>query len=212
MRCVACYGAGKRGKRTHVATYSSRGVGLHARRPGESTTAVPIPEALRQGEGGISQPFRRSHQARGSFAPKGGIRGGSHRGRPYGPRTRKRRPGHLRVHIRRRAYRREEMGAHLRRPRLQHPSGATTLPRPKRRRVSGTRASVEGGKPNPPARWSLPKLPCFPSYSPKCLEDVFSEDGMRRPTPPTRTTLWSATTNIPALFLEAQMKGGSAHG
>ena len=33
---------GKR-KRIHVATYSNRGLGLHARRPGESTTAVPLP-------------------------------------------------------------------------------------------------------------------------------------------------------------------------
>jgi hypothetical protein len=43
---------------THVATYPSRGVGLHARRQGESTTQVPIPEHLRAGEGAISQPFR----------------------------------------------------------------------------------------------------------------------------------------------------------
>src|SRR5215217_6449194 len=52
---------------THVATNPSRGVGLHARRPGESTTTVPIPEHLRAGEGAISQPFRRSHQARRSY-------------------------------------------------------------------------------------------------------------------------------------------------
>jgi hypothetical protein len=39
-------------------------VGLHARRQGESATTVPIPEHLRAGEGAISQPFRRSHQAR----------------------------------------------------------------------------------------------------------------------------------------------------
>src|SRR5215216_7794396 len=53
--------------RTHVAAYSRRGVGLRARRPGESTTTVPIPEHLRAGEGAISQPFRRSHQARRSY-------------------------------------------------------------------------------------------------------------------------------------------------
>jgi hypothetical protein len=51
-------------------------VGLHARRPGESTTQVPIPEHLRAGEGRIPQPFRRSHQARRSYAHKGGKRGG----------------------------------------------------------------------------------------------------------------------------------------
>jgi hypothetical protein len=53
-------------------------VGLRAGRPGESTTQVPIPEPLRAGEGGISQPFWRSHQARGSYPPKGGIRDGPH--------------------------------------------------------------------------------------------------------------------------------------
>src|SRR5215211_916438 len=74
---------------THVATYPSRGVGLHARRQGECTTTVPIPEHLRAGEGAISQPFRRSDQARRSYAHKGGIRGDPHRGRPYGQRTRK---------------------------------------------------------------------------------------------------------------------------
>ena len=37
-------------------------MGLHARRQGESTTQVPIPEHLRAGEGAISQPFRRGHQ------------------------------------------------------------------------------------------------------------------------------------------------------
>ena len=116
---------------------------------------VPIPEHLRAGEGGISQPFRRSHQARRSYAHKGGIRGGSHRGRPYGQRTRKRCLGYVRVQIRGGAHRREEMGAHLRRPRLQHPRGPTTLPRPKRGRVPRARASLEGGKPNPPARWPL---------------------------------------------------------
>jgi hypothetical protein len=46
-------------------------VGLHARRQGESKTQVPIPEHLRAGEGAISQPFRRSHQARRSYAHKG---------------------------------------------------------------------------------------------------------------------------------------------
>ena len=51
-------------------------MGLHARRQGESKTQVPIPEHLRAGEGGIPQPFRRSHQARGSYAHKGGIKGG----------------------------------------------------------------------------------------------------------------------------------------
>jgi hypothetical protein len=71
-------GLATRERGTHVATYSDRGVGLHARRPGESTTTLPIPEHLRAGEGGVSQPFRRSHQARGSYAHKGGIRGGPH--------------------------------------------------------------------------------------------------------------------------------------
>ena len=56
-------------------------------------------------------------------------------------------PRHLRMHIRGGAYRRQEVGAHFRRPRLQHPRGRTTLPRPKRGRVPRTRASVEGGKP-----------------------------------------------------------------
>src|SRR5215217_6141985 len=130
-------------------------MGLHARRPGESTTQVPIPEHLCAGEGAISQPYRRSLQARGSCAHKGGIRGGPHRGRPYGQRTRKRCLGYLRMHIRGGAHRREEMGAHLRRPRLQHPRGPKTLPRPKRGRVPRARASLEGGKPNSPAGWSL---------------------------------------------------------
>jgi hypothetical protein len=40
-------------------------VGLHARRPGESTAQVPIPERLRAGQGGVPQPFRRGHQAGG---------------------------------------------------------------------------------------------------------------------------------------------------
>ena len=140
---------------TRVATYPSRGVGLHARRPGESTTTVPIPEHLRAGEGEISQPFRRSHQARRSYAHKGGKRGGPHRGRPYGQRTRKRCPGHLRMQIRGGTYGRQEVGAHLRRPRLQHPRGPTTLPRPKWGRVPRARASLEGGKPNPLIRLSL---------------------------------------------------------
>ena len=60
------------------------------RAPGESKTAVPISEQLRAGEGGISQPFRPTHQARRSFASKGGTWGGSHRGRPYWPCARKR--------------------------------------------------------------------------------------------------------------------------
>src|SRR5215211_3509559 len=47
------------------------------------------------------------------------------------------------------------MGAHLRRPRLQHPRGPTPLPRPKWGRVPRARASLEGGKPNSPAGWSL---------------------------------------------------------
>src|SRR5829696_4688030 len=140
---------------THVATYPSRGVGLHARRQGESTAQVPIPEHLRAGEGAISQPFRRSDQARRCYAHKGGIRGDPHRGRPHGQRIRKRCSGYIRVQIRGGAHRREEMGAHLRRPRLQHPRGPKTLPRPKRRRVPRARASLEGGKPNPPARWPL---------------------------------------------------------
>ena len=140
---------------THLAAYPSRGVGLHARRPGESTTQVPVPEHLRAGEGTISQPFWTNHQARRSYAHKGGIRGGSHRGRPYGQRTRKGCPGHLRMQIRGGAHRREEVGAHLRRPRLQHPRGPKTIPRPKRGRVPRTPASLEGGKPNPPVRWPL---------------------------------------------------------
>ena len=40
-------------------------MGLHAGRPGESTTQVPVPEHFRAGEGAISQPFRRSHQSGG---------------------------------------------------------------------------------------------------------------------------------------------------
>src|SRR5215204_4095143 len=100
-------------------------------------------------------PFGRSHQARGSYAHKGAIRGCSHGGRPYGQRSRERCPGHLRVQIRGGAHRREEMGAHLRRPRLQHPRGPKTIPCPKGGRVPRTRTSVEGGKPNPPVRWPL---------------------------------------------------------
>src|SRR5215203_6401730 len=50
------------------------------------------------------------------------------------------------------------MGAHLRRPRLQHPRGPKTLPRPKRGRVPRARASLEGGKPNSPAGWPLTNL------------------------------------------------------
>src|SRR5215208_7472939 len=143
------YGAGNKREGSHVATYSRRGVGLHARRPGESTITVPIPERLRAGEGAISQPFRRSHQTRRSYAHKGGIRDGPYRGHPYGQRTRKRCSGYLRVQLCGGAHRREEMGAHLRRPCLQHPRGPTTLPRPKRGRVPRARASLEGGKPNP---------------------------------------------------------------
>jgi hypothetical protein len=82
----------------------------------------------------------------GGVTHKRGIRDGSHRDRPYGQRSRKRRPRHLRVQIRGGAHRREEMGAHLRRPRLQHPRGPTTLPRPKRGRVPRARASLEGGQ------------------------------------------------------------------
>ena len=55
-------------------------------------------------------PSGGGHQARGSFASKGGIRGGSHRGRPYGQLTRKRGPWHLRMHIRGGAYWRQEVG------------------------------------------------------------------------------------------------------
>src|SRR5215217_6449195 len=47
------------------------------------------------------------------------------------------------------------MGAHLRRPGLQHPRGPTTLPRPKWGRVPWARTSLESGKPTPPVRWSL---------------------------------------------------------
>src|SRR5215210_2429649 len=43
----------------------------------QAQTQVPVPERLRTGEGRIPKPFRRSHQARGSYPPKGGIRGGS---------------------------------------------------------------------------------------------------------------------------------------
>src|SRR5215208_8028916 len=103
------YGASNKREGTHVAAYSRRGVGLHARRPGESTTTVPILEHLRAGEGAFSQPYRRSHQARRSYAHKGGKRGGPHRGRPYGQRTPKRCLGHLRVQIGGGAHRREEM-------------------------------------------------------------------------------------------------------
>src|SRR5215208_6426453 len=59
------------------------------------------------------------------------------------------------MQIRGGACRREEVGAHLRRSRLQHPRGPAPLPRPKWGRVPRTRASLEGGKPNPPARWPL---------------------------------------------------------
>jgi hypothetical protein len=69
-RGLACYGAWQPSERTHVATYSSRGVGLHARRQGESKTQVPLPERLRAGEGGVSQPFRRGHQAGGVTHPR----------------------------------------------------------------------------------------------------------------------------------------------
>src|SRR5829696_2570597 len=153
QRGLARYGAWQLRERTHVATYSSRGVGLHARRQGESTTQVPVPEHLRTGEGRIPQPFRRGHQAGGSYPLKGGIRGCSHRGRPYGQRTRKRCPWHLRMQIRGGTHRREEVGTHLRRSRLQHPRGPKTLPRPKRGRVPRPRASLEGGKLGPPERW-----------------------------------------------------------
>src|SRR5215208_8494160 len=47
------------------------------------------------------------------------------------------------------------MGDDLRRPRLQHPRGPKTLPRPKWGRVPRTGASLEGGKPNSPVRWPL---------------------------------------------------------
>jgi hypothetical protein len=40
-------------------------------------------------------------------------------------------------------------------PGVQHPRGPTPLPRPKWGRVPRARASLEGGKPNPPARWPL---------------------------------------------------------
>ena len=138
---------GKR-RRIHGATYSSRGVSLHTGRSGEPTTAVPIPEQIRAGEGGISQPFQPSHQARRSFAyNKGGIGGDSHRGRPYRPCARKGRPGHLRMQICAGAYWRQELGAIFDRTRLQHPRGRTPLPRAKWGRVSGTLTSVEDGKP-----------------------------------------------------------------
>src|SRR5215212_11026791 len=57
------------------------------------------------------------------------------------------------MQIRGGAHRREEVGAHLRRSRFQHPRGPTTIPRPKRRRVPRARASLEVGKLDPPARW-----------------------------------------------------------
>src|ERR671913_217084 len=59
------------------------------------------------------------------------------------------------------------MGAHLRRPRFQHPRGPKTLPRPKRGRVPRTRASVEGGKPNPPERWPLTNSRVSPIINPR---------------------------------------------
>jgi hypothetical protein len=177
IRCRLLRGCQERG-RVCRNLFESRG-GLRRQAPGEATPALPIPEHLPASEGGISQPFRRGHQARGGFAPKGGVGGGSHRGRPYGPRARKRHPGHLRLHIRGGAYRRQEMGPDLRRPSVQHPRGPTTLPRPKRGRVSGSRANVEGGKLNPPAPWPLDQLSCLPSYSPNHV-DRLSEKGFEQ--------------------------------
>ena len=148
MRCrqFACCRSGKR-RSTHVApvaTYPSRGVGLHTRRPREATTSLAIPEVLQQGEGRISQPFRTGHQSRRNSAFKGGVRDSLHRGRPYGPRARKRRPGHLRMPFCPGTYwRRQKLGSYLRKPCLQHPRGRTPLPRPKRWRVPGARASLE---------------------------------------------------------------------
>jgi hypothetical protein len=43
-----------------------------------------------------------------------------------------------------------------------------------------------------------------------CTE--FSEDEMRRPTPRIRSTLWVCKGYTGSLLLEAQLKGGSAHG
>jgi Glycosyl hydrolases family 15 len=63
-------------------------VGLHARRQGESTTQVPIPEHLRAGEGGVPQPFRTSHQAGGSYAHKGDAIRGEIEARGYNERIR----------------------------------------------------------------------------------------------------------------------------
>src|SRR5215208_2917121 len=57
------------------------------------------------------------------------------------------------MQIRRGAHRREEVGTHLRRPRLRRPRGPKTLPRPKWGRVPRTRASLEVGKLDPPERW-----------------------------------------------------------
>lgn len=97
MRCrqFACCRSGKR-RSTHVTTYPSRGVGLHTRRPREATTSLAIPEVLQQGEGRISQLFQADHQFRRNSALKRGVRDSPHRGRSYGPCTRKRRPRHLR--------------------------------------------------------------------------------------------------------------------
>ena len=148
MRCrqFACCRSGKR-RSTHVTTYPSRGVGLHTRRPREATTSLAIPEVLQQGKGRISQPFWTGHQFRRNSAfkrGKGGVRSGLHRVRSYGPCTRKRYPGHLRMPFCPGTYwRRQKLGSYLRKPCLQHPRGRTTLSCPKRWRVPGTRASLE---------------------------------------------------------------------
>jgi hypothetical protein len=48
---LACSGAGNKREETHVATYSSRGVGLHARRQGESKLDSLLKYACLPGQG-----------------------------------------------------------------------------------------------------------------------------------------------------------------
>ena len=53
-----------------MAAYSSRGVGLHARRLGESTTAVPIPEHIRAGEAEFHNPSGQVTKLEGTSHPR----------------------------------------------------------------------------------------------------------------------------------------------
>jgi hypothetical protein len=53
-----------------VAAYSSRGVGLHARRLGESTMAVPIPEQIRAGEAEFHNPSGQVTKLEGTSHPR----------------------------------------------------------------------------------------------------------------------------------------------